>query len=193
VKQVFIGSGIRHDLVCADPSPYLEEICRYHISGHLKVAPEHVSDAVTACMNKPGREIFDEFRRYFSSAVSQSGRNLYLLPYFMSGHPGCTINDMIMLAEYVRDHHLYTEQAQDFTPTPMTASTTMYYTGFNPFTMESVHVPKEREKSIQRSLLHFRDRRNYHLVREGLLKAGRSDLIGAGWKCLIPERYHGEK
>ncbi|MDD1678752.1 MAG: YgiQ family radical SAM protein [Methanomicrobiales archaeon] len=193
VKQVFIGSGIRHDLVCADPSPYLEEICRHHVSGHLKVAPEHVTDAVTACMNKPGYKIFEEFRNRFADAVSRSGKKLYLLPYFMSGHPGCTIEDMVFLAEYMRDHHLYPEQVQDFTPTPMTASTTMYYTGLNPFTMEPVHVPKEREKRVQRALLHFRDRRNYHLVREGVLAVNRPDLIGREWKCLIPERPEREK
>jgi uncharacterized radical SAM protein YgiQ len=188
VKQVFIGSGIRHDIVCADASPYLEEICQHHVSGHLKVAPEHISSAVTACMNKPDLKVFEEFRRHFARAVSLSGKKLYLLPYFMSGHPGCGIEDMILLAEYLRDEHLYVEQVQDFTPTPMTASTTMYYTGLDPFTMESVHVPKGREKRIQRALLHFRDRTNYHLVREGLLTGGRPDLIGNGWKCLIPDK-----
>ncbi|MDD1673615.1 MAG: YgiQ family radical SAM protein [Methanomicrobiales archaeon] len=193
VKKVFIGSGIRHDLVCADPSPYLEEICRYHVSGHLKVAPEHVSASVTSCMNKPGREIFEEFQKRFEQAVSRSGMEQYLLPYFMSGHPGCSIDDMIQLAEYVRDHHLYTEQVQDFTPTPMTASTTMYYTGLNPFNLEHVHVPKGREKQIQRALLHFREKKNYHLVREALLTAGRPDLIGGGWNCLIPGRPSEEK
>jgi uncharacterized radical SAM protein YgiQ len=186
VKQVFISSGIRHDLVCADPSPYLEEICRHHVSGHLKIAPEHTSSAVTECMKKPGPEVFEEFQTRFKRAVSRSGRDLYLLPYFMSGHPGCTIEDMVLLAEYLRDHHLYPEQVQDFTPTPMTASTAMYYTGLNPFTLEPVHVPKGREKRIQRAILHFRDRSNYHLIREGLLKVKREDLIGSGWKCLIP-------
>jgi uncharacterized radical SAM protein YgiQ len=193
VKHVFIGSGIRHDLVCVDPEPYLEEICRHHVSGHLKVAPEHISDAVTTCMRKPGREVFEEFQSYFAHAVSRLGKKLYLLPYFMSGHPGCTIGDMIQLAEYMRDHRLYPEQVQDFTPTPMTASTTMYYTGLDPFTMEPVHIPKEREKRIQRALLHFRDRRNYRWVREGLLQAGRADLIGDGWKCLISDRHDGKR
>jgi uncharacterized radical SAM protein YgiQ len=188
IRQVFIGSGIRHDLVGKYPSPYLEEICRHHISGHMKVAPEHISDTVTACMKKPGRVVFEEFQRQFSRAVARIGKKIYFIPYFMSGHPGCTLEDMILLAEYIRDQQLYTEQVQDFTPTPMTASTAMYYTGLNPFTMERIHVPKGREKQIQRALLHFRDPKNYHLVREGLLAAGRSDLIGGGWKCLIPGR-----
>jgi uncharacterized radical SAM protein YgiQ len=193
VKHVFIGSGIRHDLVCADPGPYLEEICHHHISGHLKVAPEHVSDAVTRCMRKPGHDVLEEFEVNFARTVSRLSKKLYLLPYFMSGHPGCTIEDMIQLAEYMRDHRLYPEQVQDFTPTPMTASTAMYYTGLDPFTMKPVHVPKEREKRIQRALLHFRDRRNYALVREGLLQGGRPDLIGQGWNCLIPDRRTRKK
>ncbi len=186
IRHVFIGSGIRHDLICTKPEPYLEEICRFHISGHLKVAPEHIADTVTACMRKPKQKIFNEFQKHFRDAATRSGRNLFLLPYFMSGHPGCTLKDMIHLAEYVRDHRLYTEQVQDFTPTPMTASTTMYYTGLNPFTMKPVYVPKGREKQIQRALLHFRDPTNYRLIREGLLQAGRADLIGSGPQCLIP-------
>jgi uncharacterized radical SAM protein YgiQ len=193
VKHVFIGSGIRHDLVCADPKPYLEEICRHHVSGHLKVAPEHVSAGVTTCMRKPGPEVFEEFQSYFTRIVTRLRKKLYLLPYFMSGHPGCTIGDMIRLAEYMRDHRMYPEQIQEFTPTPMTASTAMYYSGLNPFTMEPVHVPKEREKRIQKALLHFRDPRNYNLVREGLLRGGRPDLIGNGWNCLIPDRYTERK
>jgi uncharacterized radical SAM protein YgiQ len=186
VHHVFIGSGIRHDLVTTNSESYLEEICRHHVSGHLKVAPEHISEPVTTCMRKPGREEFERFQKLFTHTLRRMGKKLYLLPYFMSGHPGCTIGDMIQLAEYLRDHHLYTEQVQDFTPTPMTASTTMYHTGLDPFTMEPVHVPKGREKRIQRALLHYRDRRNYDLVREGLLQGGRPDLIGNGWKCLIP-------
>lgn len=188
VKKVFVGSGIRHDLVATDALPWLDELCRYHISGHLKVAPEHIVEKVTTCMNKPGRESFDQFRKMFDSIKTITGKEQYLLPYFMSGHPGCTMYDMIELAEYLRDNHLYTEQVQDFTPTPMTASTTMYYTGLNPFTMEPVYIPKDREKMIQRALLHYRDPRNYILVREGLIRAGRRDLIGDGWQCLIRGR-----
>lgn len=188
VKKVFVGSGIRHDLVDTDALPWLDELCRYHISGHLKVAPEHIVEKVTSCMNKPGKQSFEEFRKMFDTITKTMGKKQYLLPYFMSGHPTCTIDDMIELAEYLRDHHLYTEQVQDFTPTPMTASTTMYHTGFNPFTMEPVHIPKGREKMIQRALLHYRDPRNYFLVKEGLILAGRRDLIGDAWQCLIRRR-----
>jgi uncharacterized radical SAM protein YgiQ len=187
VKRVFIGSGIRHDLIMADNSPYLEELCRYHVSGHLKIAPEHISRSVTECMHKPPREVLDAFRERFSAASRAVGREQYILPYLMSGHPGCTVRDMVELAEYLRDNSLYTEQVQDFTPTPMTLSTAMYHTGLDPFTLMPVHVPKGREKRIQRAMLQYRDPRNYDLVREGLQMAGRLDLIGQTRQCLIPE------
>ncbi|MBP1928777.1 putative radical SAM protein YgiQ [Methanolinea mesophila] len=186
VRWVFIGSGIRFDLVMADPAPYLEELCRHHVSGHLKVAPEHVSERVLELMNKPDRAVFDRFRARFSAIGSSGKKKQYLLPYFMSGHPGCTIEDMIELAEYIRDHRLYTEQVQDFTPTPMSPSTCMYYTGINPFTMKEVHIPRGREKKIQRAILHYREPANRALVEEGLRGAGREDLIGPGADCLIP-------
>jgi uncharacterized radical SAM protein YgiQ len=201
LRHIFIGSGIRYDLALADDSQYLEEICTHHVPGHLKVAPEHVSVPVTACMNKPPVEVFEEFRQRFDSIQErrQSGHGAgrkskgettgparqYLLPYFMSGHPGCTLTDMVELAEYIRDYRLYTEQVQDFTPTPMSVSTTMYYTGVDPFTMKPVHVPKGREKKIQRALLQYRDPKNRGLVAEGLRAAGREDLIGSCGKCLI--------
>ncbi len=188
VKRVFISSGIRHDLIMADSSPYLEEICRHHVSGHLKIAPEHISRSVTECMNKPSREVLDSFRERFSAATRESGREQYLLPYLMSGHPGCTVGDMIELAQYLQEAHLYTEQVQDFTPTPMTVSTAMYHTGLDPFTLKPVHVPRGREKKIQRAMLHYRDPKNYDLVKEGLRLAGRADLIGSGRGCLIPAR-----
>ena len=191
VKKVFIGSGIRHDLIMADSSPYLEELCRHHVSGHLKIAPEHVSRPVTECMHKPPREVLDAFRERFSAVSRAAGKEQYLLPYLMSGHPGCTIKDMVELAEYLRDNHMYTEQVQDFTPTPMTVSTAMYYTGLDPFTLESVHVPKGREKKIQRAMLQYRDPRNHDLVKEGLQMAGREDLIGEGRRCLIGARPAG--
>ncbi|OYV13348.1 MAG: Radical SAM N-terminal domain-containing protein [Methanosaeta sp. NSM2] len=188
VKKVFISSGIRHDLIMADSSSYLQELCRHHVSGHLKIAPEHVSRSVTLCMNKPPREVLDAFRERFSDASKAAGREQYILPYLMSGHPGCTVGDMVELAEYLREARLYTEQVQDFTPTPMTVSTAMYYTGLDPFTLKPVHVPKGREKRIQRAMLQYRDPRNYDLVREGLEMAGREDLIGSGRRCLIPAR-----
>ncbi len=191
VKRVFIGSGIRHDLVMADSSPYLEELCRNHVSGHLKIAPEHISRGVTECMHKPPRQVLDAFRERFQAASRAAGKEQYLLPYLMSGHPGCTVEDMAELAEYLQDYHMYTEQVQDFTPTPMTISTAMYYTGLDPFTLKPVHVPKGEEKRIQRAMLQYRDPKNYDLVKEGLRMAGRLDLVGEGRRCLIPSRKAG--
>jgi uncharacterized radical SAM protein YgiQ len=185
VKHVFIGSGIRYDLVLADDSGYLEMICDHHISGHLKVAPEHIVPKVTRIMNKPGREIFNRFSLEFETLQQGKKKRQYLLPYFMSGHPGCTISDMVTLAVYIRDHNLYTEQVQDFTPTPMSVSSCMYYTGLNPFTLEAVHVPRGREKKIQRALMQYRDPKNRGFVTEGLRRAGREDLIGSGNQCLV--------
>ncbi len=186
VKRVLIASGIRHDLVDLSDPEYLAGICCHHVGGHLKVAPEHVSPRVLSLMGKPGREPFDRFRKDFSEVNHRLGKEQYLLPYFMSGHPGCTIVDMVALAEYIRDHSLYTEQAQDFTPTPMTASTCMYHTEIDPFTGETVHVPRGMEKEIQRALLHYRDPARQDLAREGLRRAGREDLIGTAWNCLVP-------
>ena len=185
IRHIFIGSGIRYDLALADDSGYLEMICNYHISGHLKVAPEHISQKVTRIMNKPGREIFDRFCAQFETLQQGKKKRQYLLPYFMSGHPGCTISDMVALAVYIRDHSLYTEQVQDFTPTPMSVSSCMYYTGLNPFTLEPVHVPRGQEKKIQRALMQYRDPKNHGLVTEGLRIAGREDLIGSGKQCLV--------
>ena len=185
VRKVFIGSGIRYDLVMADRSGYLEQICDHHVSGHLKVAPEHIAGNVTAIMNKPPQEVFDRFRTRFAALQQGKPKKQYLLPYFMSGHPGCTVADMIQLAEYIRDNNLYTEQVQDFTPTPMSISTCMYYTGLDPFTLEPVHVAKGREKQVQRALLQYREPRNYRMVVAGLEAAGRKDLIGSNKKCLV--------
>ncbi|MDD1676708.1 MAG: YgiQ family radical SAM protein, partial [Methanomicrobiales archaeon] len=188
VRHVFVASGIRHDLIPEDDGGYLDAICRHHVSGHLKVAPEHCTPHVLRLMNKPGIHLFNAFRKRFSDASNNAGKEQYLLPYLMSGHPGCTVVDMIALAEYLRDTGLYTEQVQDFTPTPMSRSTCMYHTGLDPLTMEPVHVPKGREKRIQRAFLRYRDPRNAGLVYEGLADAGRTDLIGNGWKCLVRKR-----
>jgi len=185
VRKVFIGSGIRYDLVLADSTRYLELICEHHVSGHLKVAPEHIAKDVTGIMNKPPQEVFDRFRTRFAALQKDKPKKQYLLPYFMASHPGCTIRDMVALAEYIRDNNLYTEQVQDFTPTPMSVSTCMYYTGLNPFTMEPVHVAKGREKQVQRALMQYREPRNRQLVMEGLEAAGRPDLIGRAPQCLI--------
>jgi uncharacterized radical SAM protein YgiQ len=185
VKKVFIGSGIRYDLVLKDTSDYMSQLCEHHVSGHLKVAPEHIVKHVTDLMHKPGKEVFEDFRKRFDAQNRKTGKKQYILPYFMSGHPGCTVEDMVELAEYIRDNNLYTEQVQDFTPTPMTASTCMYYTGIDPFTMEKVHVAKGREKRVQRALLQYRDDKNYGFVVEGLRTAGREDLVGSERKCLV--------
>jgi len=185
VRKVFISSGIRYDLVTADRSGYLGLICDHHVSGHLKVAPEHIANNVTGTMNKPSQEVFDRFREQFSAHQQGKAKKQYLLPYFMSGHPGCTIADMIQLAEYIRDNNLYTEQVQDFTPTPMSVSTCMYYTELDPFTMEPVHVARGREKQVQRALLQYCEPRYRMLVIEGLKAADRRDLIGSGSKCLV--------
>jgi uncharacterized radical SAM protein YgiQ len=188
VNHVFVSSGIRYDLIPDGDREYLDNLCRSHVSGHLKVAPEHCAPHVLDLMNKPHIASFDTFRKRFADASRQAGKEQYLLPYFMSGHPGCTVQDMIQLAEYIRDNDLYTEQVQDFTPTPMSLSTCMYHTGINPFTKEKVHVPKGREKVLQRALLRYRDPGNTEIVREGLARAGREDLIGSSWKCLVRRR-----
>lgn len=188
VKKVFIGSGIRYDLALADRSCYLSELCEHHVSGHLKVAPEHITLHVTDIMHKPSKEVFEDFRTKFNEINKKLSKVQYILPYFMSGHPGCTVKDMVELAEYIRDNNLYTEQVQDFTPTPMTAATCMYHTGIDPFTMKEVHVAKGREKRIQRALLRYRDISNYGFVHEGLKMARREDLIGNERKCLIRKR-----
>jgi len=185
IKKIFIGSGIRYDLALSDDTEYLRIICDHHVSGHLKVAPEHITRTVTGIMNKPDQQVFDRFRRRFDALQQGKKSRQYLLPYFMSGHPGCTITDMVDLALYIRDNRLYTEQVQDFTPTPMSVSACMYYTGLNPFTLEPVHVPKGQEKKIQRALMQYRDPRNRAMVAEGLVSAGRADLIGTGNESLV--------
>lgn len=189
VKRVFISSGIRYDLFDADPDGYLEEIVASHTSGHLKIAPEHIVRHITDLMNKPGKELFEHFCQKFNTLREVSGKEQYILPYFMSGHPGCRLEDMIELVLYLREHSMYTEQVQDFTPTPMSISTCMYYTGMDPFTLKPVHIPKGREKMVQRAILHYQDHSKQDLVREGLTMAGRIDLIGPGKKCLVPSEY----
>jgi len=191
VRKVFVGSGIRYDLIREDDGGFLDEFCIHHVSGHLKVAPEHITRRVTDLMRKPPCAVFESFRMRFEKLQEGKKKRQYLLPYLMSGHPGCTIGDMVELAEYLRNTGLHTEQVQDFTPTPMTASTCMYYTGLHPETREPVHVPKGREKKIQRALLRFRDRKNRNLVAEGLRRAGREDLIGSAWVCLIRQNQGG--
>ncbi|RXA18761.1 YgiQ family radical SAM protein [Methanosarcina sp. MSH10X1] len=185
VRQVFTGYGVRYDLALKDEE-YLEELCTYHISGQLRVAPEHFSRQVTNAMCKPGREVYEKFAQKFTVLNRKCGKEQYIVNYLMSGHPGCTLEDMIEMAEYVREHGGYTEQVQDFTPTPMTVSTCMYYTGLDPFTGKEVYVARgKKEKAMQRALMHYRSPANYELVYEALEKAGRLDLVGNAQKCLI--------
>ena len=194
VKKVFIRSGIRFDYVNEDPSPeFLEELVRYHISGQLRVAPEHVSDRVLYYMGKPEHQVYEKFIQRFYKINEKYGMKQYAVPYLMSSHPGCTMKEAVKLAEYVRNMGFMPEQVQDFYPTPSTMSTCMYYTGIDPRTGEKVYVPKDpREKAMQRALLQYRKPENYELVREALEKAERTDLIGFGGKCLIRPRK-GEK
>lgn len=190
IKKVFIRSGIRFDYVNADPSPeFLNELAAYHVSGQLRVAPEHVSDQVLYYMGKPEHKVYEEFLKKFQWANEKSGKRQFVVPYLMSSHPGCTIKEAVKLAEYVRDMGFMPEQVQDFYPTPSTMSTCMYYTGLDPRTGEKVYVPKSaREKAMQRALLQYKNPENYELVKEALLKSGRSDLIGFDKKCLIRPR-----
>ncbi|MBI4344771.1 MAG: DUF3362 domain-containing protein, partial [Euryarchaeota archaeon] len=184
INHVFVGSGVRYDLALEDQA-YLLELCRHHVSGQLKVAPEHIAPRVLSAMGKPPRERFEQFLARYREANEALGLEQYIIPYFISGHPGCTLTDMIALAEYIRDMGFFIEQVQDFTPTPMTLSTCMYHTGLDPRTMEPIHVPRGEEKRLQRALLQFRDPRNHRLVYEALKRAGRMDLVGRGKKCLI--------
>ncbi len=197
VKKVFIRSGVRFDYVMADKSPvFLQELVKYHISGQLRVAPEHVSDQVLRYMGKPSHQVYERFLKAYEKENAKTGQKQYAVPYFMSSHPGCTVKDAVKLAEYVRDLGFTPEQVQDFYPTPSTLSTCMYYTGIHPLTGENVYVPKDpHEKAIQRALMQYKNPANRVLVLEGLKLAGRMDLVGFGPKCLVrPERRNaGEK
>ena len=193
VKKVFIRSGIRFDYVLADPSrKFLKELCQYHVSGQLKVAPEHVADKVLSRMGKPQNKVYRQFVKEYKDMNAQLGMKQYLVPYLMSSHPGSGLPEAIELAEYLRDLGYMPEQVQDFYPTPSTISTCMYYTGYDPRTMEKVYVPTNpHEKAMQRALIQYRNPKNYDLVEEALKKAGRTDLIGYDKKCLIRPRYSG--
>lgn len=187
VKKVFIRSGIRFDYAIYDDDPaFLEELVQHHVSGQLKVAPEHISDEVLGWMGKPSREVYDEFCKRFDALNKRFALKQFLVPYLMSSHPGSTLECAIELAEFVRDMGYNPEQVQDFYPTPSTLSTTMYYTGLDPLTMKKVHVPRSpHEKAMQRALIQYRDPKNRALVKEALRRAHRQDLIGYGPKCLV--------
>ena len=190
VKKVFIRSGIRFDYLLADKKQeFLRELCEYHVSGQLKVAPEHVAGPVLSLMGKPEHKVYEEFTRQFYKMNERIGKEQYLVPYLMSSHPGSTLKEAVELAEYCRDLGYMPEQVQDFYPTPSTLSTCMYYNGVDPRTMQKVYVPKSpHEKAMQRALIQYRNPELYDLVIEALHKAGRSDLIGFGPKCLVRPR-----
>jgi uncharacterized radical SAM protein YgiQ len=190
IKKVFIRSGIRFDYLIYDKDQtFLRELCEYHVSGQLKVAPEHISNAVLEKLGKPSVEVYNRFVEAYKRMNKKLGKEQYLVPYLMSSHPGSTLKEAVELAEYLRDNNLSPEQVQDFYPTPSTISTCMYYTGLDPRTMQPVYVATNpHEKAMQRALIQYRNPKNYELVREALVKAGREDLIGFDKKCLIRPR-----
>jgi len=190
VKKVFIRSGIRYDYLMYDKNPeFFEDLVKHHVSGQLKVAPEHVSPNVLKMMGKPRRELYDKFVNRYYELNKKFGKEQYLVPYLMSSHPGSTLNDAVILAEYIRDMKYNPEQVQDFYPTPLTLATTMYYTELDPRNMTPVFVAKSKhDKALQRALIQYRNPKNYDLVYEALIKTGRRDLIGFGSECLIKPR-----
>ena len=187
VKKVFVRSGIRFDYLLADrDDEFFRELVEHHISGQLKVAPEHISDPVLRCMGKPENAVYNRFVEKYKKLNRDMGKNQFLVPYLMSSHPGSTLKEAVELAEYLRDLGYMPEQVQDFYPTPSTLSTVMYYTGLDPRNMKPVYVCRNpHEKAMQRALIQYRNPKNYDLVREALILAGRGDLIGFGKKCLI--------
>ena len=202
VKKVFIRSGIRFDYLMADKNDtFFKELCEHHISGQLKVAPEHICDEVLSMMGKPENSVYEAFLKKYKATNAKLGKEQYVVPYLMSSHPGSTIKEAVKLAEYLRDLGYMPEQVQDFYPTPSTISTCMYYTGLDPRTMKEVYTPKSpHEKAMQRALIQYRNPNNYDLVLEALKLAGREDLIGYEKTCLIRPKenkgnygYHGNQ
>ena len=195
IKKVFIRSGVRFDYVMADKNPvFLRELVEHHISGQLRVAPEHVSDQVLHYMGKPAHQVYQDFLAAFQRENEKTGKKQYAVPYFMSSHPGCTMKEAVKLAEYVRDLGFTPEQVQDFYPTPSTLSTCMYYTGMHPLTGEKVYIPRDpREKEIQRALMQYKNPSSRRLVLEGLKRAGRMDLVGFGPGCLLRPEKDGKR
>lgn len=187
VRKVFVRSGVRFDYVIYDKDKtFFRELVKYHVSGQLKIAPEHVVNGVLETMNKPPFEVYKKFSDEFYRITREEGKEQYLVPYLISSHPGCTLKDAVKLAEYLKSVNYMPEQVQDFYPTPSTKSTCMYYTGINPDTMREVYVPKDpEEKRMQRALMQWRNPKNYFIVKEALKKAGREDLIGFDKSCLI--------
>lgn len=193
VKKVFVRSGIRFDYVMADKDDtFLKELCEHHISGQLRVAPEHVSDNVLKRMGKPENSVYEAFLKRYERINKKTGKEQFAIPYLMSSHPGSTLKEAIELAEYIKGLGYMPEQVQDFYPTPSTISTCMYYTGYDPRTMEKVYTPvSASEKNMQRALIQYKKPENYDMVKEALIREGRTDLIGFGKECLIPPRKMG--
>lgn len=188
VRKVYVASGIRMDLAQLSPA-YMNHLVRHHVGGHLKVAPEHCDPDVLRLMKKPSIDSFESFAKRFHDLSRAAGKEQYLVPYFISGHPGCDLKAMVRLAEFLKRTGYRPQQVQDFMPTPFDIATCMYYTGIDPMTGEKVYVPRgERERRLQRALLQFWKPENYFLVKEALKLAGRTDLIGSGPNCLIPAR-----
>lgn len=188
VKKVFVRSGVRYDYLMYDhDDAFFRELLRYHVSGQLKVAPEHVSDRVLYYMNKPPHALYERFAEKYAALNRRDGLDQYLVPYLISSHPGAELSDAIELAQFLQKNHIRPEQVQDFYPTPGTLSTTMYHTGLDPRTGKPVYIPKTpEEKGMQRALLQYFLPRNFPIVRKTLRKAGRDDLIGSGKDCLVP-------
>ena len=187
VKKVFIRSGIRYDYIMLDKNDeFFEELCKYHVSGQLKVAPEHMVDEVLDKMGKPKSSVYLKFAEKYKKINEKLGKDQYLVPYLISSHPGATMKAAVKLTEYLNKIHHMPEQVQDFYPTPGTISTCMFYTGIDPRNMKKVYVPKDNEtKRLQRALLQYKKKENYNLVKQALKEAGREDLIGYDEKCII--------
>ena len=192
IKRVFVRSGIRFDYVLADDkfgNEFLKQLCKHHVSGQLRLAPEHVSNCVLGTMHKPESAVYERFVEAFEAKNKECAKKQFIVPYFMSSHPGCTLDSAVELAEYVRDIGFNPRQVQDFYPTPSTMATVMYYTGVDPQTLKPVYVPKNpHEKAMQRALIQYRNPKNYKLVYEALKRTGRMDLVGYGKGCLIRPR-----
>jgi uncharacterized radical SAM protein YgiQ len=189
IKKVHVASGVRTDLVVDGErgQEYLEELTRHHVGGQLSVAPEHVSDETLRLMKKPGIESYDRFTERFRCASQAAGKDQYLVPYFISGHPGSTLSDMVELAQYLKRRGIRPRQVQDFIPTPMSLAATMYHTGLDPLTMKPCYTAHGlREKRLQKALLLYWDPAQHALAREALVEAGRPELIGTRPECLIP-------
>ena len=190
VKKVFIRSGIRFDYLMYDKDKtFFEELCQHHISGQLKIAPEHICDNVLDFMNKPHNEVYRDFIKLYNDYNDKLGKKQFLVPYFISSHPGCNLNDAIQLAQYIKSLGYMPQQVQDFYPTPSTRATTAYYTGINPATLKPIYVAKDdEERRMQRALMQFQNPENYDIVKKALIKANREDLIGDGKNCLIKSK-----